>query len=500
VLGRKTVALFNFRTRQNQLTSPYFSNNIGFSAPAGENCYEFLVMGKLKGKTEGDYQNRILGLYIEKDAQILSFNSRICSEKRQFTIALQCDLSKCGSNPSELSKLVRNLGFVAAVEYQELRGLMYGRSFPLVFYDSHRALALRSNTLIKLGSRLARDAGTIGTNALFDEGRSYIVDVIEDFKKLLSQSIDLLPLDGYGIDDGENAGAKDTVVQAFCVRCRDMRQIANPTQVMLKNGKPAVQGTCAVCSTRVYRIGFRMMSTLPKIRNSLLLENVQGFLLACGWGTFELRGEIKGKVGSVTVLDPPTFERDVSYGNQFLEGIASGLLEAISMSRYRMALLGQSYDRTSRILTMHFAEQLLDRAQLAIEERPSIPQVSSIPSKLSLIKSGRRINKQAEKKNTSPEEVEIIASTTTDVENELQVSDTLAEVPKSEEKLDAEPATTTEHQQEVENIIQSLKEIAEEARKAMPEATEPPQQSEDEQEKAELLVSVKEKNKTSTNV
>ncbi len=492
------MALFNFRNRQNQLTAPYFSNNIGFSAPAGENCYEFLVMGKVKGKDTGDFQNKILGLFIEKGAQILSFNSRVSNEKKQqFTIALQCDLSRCGSNPAELSKFVRNLGFVAAVEYQELRGLMYGRSFPLVFYDSHRALALRSNTFIKLGSRLARDAGTLGTSALYDEGRSYILEAIEDFKSLLSKSIDLLPLDGYGIEEEVNGGVGDTTVQAFCVRCRAMREVSNPMQVIMKNGKPAVQGSCAVCSTRVFRIGSRMLPKLPKIRNSLLLENVQGFLLASGWGTFELRGEIKGKLGSVTVLDPPTFERDVSYGNQFLEGIASGLLEAISLSRNRMELLGQSYDSTNRILTMHFAEQLQDKVQL--EERPTIPQVSDVPSRLSLIKSGRRINKQAEKKITTiPEAEEIFASTTT-TENIPEASDILAEVPKTDEKVEEpEEASATEQQQEVENIIQSLNEIAEEARKAIPETLENPEQAVENEKAAELLVSVKEKNKTTT--
>lgn len=486
------MALFNFRTKQNQLTTPYFANNIGFTSPAGEHCYEFLVIGKTKGKDD-DFQNKIVSLFIENDVLLLSFNIQVNNEKKQFTLALRCDLAKCGVSPVELSDLVRKLGFVTTIEYQELRGLMYGRSFPLVLYNSHRALALRSSTLIRLGNRLARDVGTLGTSALFDEGRSYILEVIEDFRTLLSQSISFLPLDGYGVE--ENVGGQDTSVKAYCVKCKASREVSNPKQVILRNAKPAVQGTCPVCSTKMFKIGIKM---LPKIRSSLLLENVQGFLLASGWGTFELRGEIWGKVGSVTILDPPTFEHDVSYGNQFLEGIASGLLEAISKSRNRMAFLGQRYDPINRILTLHFGEQLQVQAQLMNEE-PAAPQ-ASVPSKISLIKNVRRIHKQTEKKISSESEESAITSL-----NKPRKSDILTEEPELEssgssfqalpedKKIEVVVEEEEEQKQEVENIIQSLNEIAEEAKKAIPQTIE---DEEEDQEGAELLVPVKEKKAT----
>ncbi len=44
-------------------------------------------------------------------------------------------------------------------------------------------------------------------------------------------------------------------MEAYCFKCRAKREIKNPTQVTLKNGKPAVTGTCSVCGTKVYRIG-----------------------------------------------------------------------------------------------------------------------------------------------------------------------------------------------------------------------------------------------------
>jgi len=42
---------------------------------------------------------------------------------------------------------------------------------------------------------------------------------------------------------------------AYCVKCRKKREIKNPKQVTLKNGRLAVQGTCPVCNTKVFRMG-----------------------------------------------------------------------------------------------------------------------------------------------------------------------------------------------------------------------------------------------------
>ncbi|MGQ9719375.1 MAG: DUF5679 domain-containing protein [Nitrososphaerales archaeon] len=45
------------------------------------------------------------------------------------------------------------------------------------------------------------------------------------------------------------------MVQAFCVKCKAKREIKDPKPVKLKNGRPAIKGTCPVCGTTIYRIG-----------------------------------------------------------------------------------------------------------------------------------------------------------------------------------------------------------------------------------------------------
>ena len=45
------------------------------------------------------------------------------------------------------------------------------------------------------------------------------------------------------------------VAEAYCVKCKAKREMKNAQQITMKNGKPAAQGTCPVCGTKMFRIG-----------------------------------------------------------------------------------------------------------------------------------------------------------------------------------------------------------------------------------------------------
>ena len=45
------------------------------------------------------------------------------------------------------------------------------------------------------------------------------------------------------------------MVQAYCVKCRAKREMADAKKVKLKNGKPAMKGKCPKCGTTLFRIG-----------------------------------------------------------------------------------------------------------------------------------------------------------------------------------------------------------------------------------------------------
>ncbi len=44
-------------------------------------------------------------------------------------------------------------------------------------------------------------------------------------------------------------------MQAYCVKCRTNREMKDPKNIIMKNGKPATQGGYPVCGTKMFRIG-----------------------------------------------------------------------------------------------------------------------------------------------------------------------------------------------------------------------------------------------------
>jgi hypothetical protein len=44
-------------------------------------------------------------------------------------------------------------------------------------------------------------------------------------------------------------------MQAYCVKCRAKREMSNTNSITMKNGRPATQGTCPTCKTKMFRIG-----------------------------------------------------------------------------------------------------------------------------------------------------------------------------------------------------------------------------------------------------
>lgn len=43
-------------------------------------------------------------------------------------------------------------------------------------------------------------------------------------------------------------------MEAYCVKCRTQREMKDAKEVKMANGRPAMQGTCPVCGTKMNRI------------------------------------------------------------------------------------------------------------------------------------------------------------------------------------------------------------------------------------------------------
>jgi hypothetical protein len=301
-------------------------------------------------------------------------DSSINAYENTFVLTVCCNLEHANLGPMEFAVQLQGMKFVSSAEYCEMRGRLFGRLAGIAFNSKHRAVALEAATLINLGKRLARETGASGAAALYQEGREYAHSVVDQIAQILTTSQAL----GHSLysDYDKLEDTSEPNLEAYCMKCRMKREIRNPRQVLLSNRAQALQGTCAVCTTRVFKIGAKHYG---KVIGGPVIENARAFLMAAGWGIFELRTAMEGRFGSVTISDPPTMDGEVPYGNQFAEGIAAGLLEKAAGNSNRMVLIGQKFDRYNQTLILDFAEQVPAK----VPKRPSFtsPEAKKIVSR-----------------------------------------------------------------------------------------------------------------------
>jgi hypothetical protein len=47
----------------------------------------------------------------------------------------------------------------------------------------------------------------------------------------------------------------NTAATGYCMKCKTKQAMDNGKQITMKNGRPATEGTCSVCSARMFKIG-----------------------------------------------------------------------------------------------------------------------------------------------------------------------------------------------------------------------------------------------------
>ena len=50
-------------------------------------------------------------------------------------------------------------------------------------------------------------------------------------------------------------GGVNVAAEAYCVKCKQKRQIKDAVQITMKNGRPATEGKCPECGTKMFKIG-----------------------------------------------------------------------------------------------------------------------------------------------------------------------------------------------------------------------------------------------------
>ncbi len=60
---------------------------------------------------------------------------------------------------------------------------------------------------------------------------------------------------GGGRGARKNPKGDRMATEAYCVKCRTKRTMKDEKAVTMKNGKPATQGVCPECGTKMFKIG-----------------------------------------------------------------------------------------------------------------------------------------------------------------------------------------------------------------------------------------------------
>ena len=45
------------------------------------------------------------------------------------------------------------------------------------------------------------------------------------------------------------------LAEAYCVKCKAKREIKDAVHITMKNGRPATEGKCPECGTKMFKIG-----------------------------------------------------------------------------------------------------------------------------------------------------------------------------------------------------------------------------------------------------
>jgi DNA-directed RNA polymerase specialized sigma subunit len=109
-------------------------------------------------------------------------------------------------------------------------------------------------------------------------------------------------------------------MQAYCMRCRAEREMKNARSIVMKNRRPATQGICPVCGTKMFRIGKSQGQTNIQMTDREKVESVLAKLLDREGKVLRLRFGFDGQ--PLTLQETrEKLSRDASGANITLEQV-----------------------------------------------------------------------------------------------------------------------------------------------------------------------------------
>lgn len=110
------------------------------------------------------------------------------------------------------------------------------------------------------------------------------------------------------------------VTQAYCVKCREKRDMLNPVPVYTKTGTPGTKGECPVCGTSLFRMGATPAhDSIPKPevvakpkKQASKKKNKKGTKTATKSAASKSKGSSKKRSGKLVIVESPAKARTVS--------------------------------------------------------------------------------------------------------------------------------------------------------------------------------------------
>jgi hypothetical protein len=61
--------------------------------------------------------------------------------------------------------------------------------------------------------------------------------------------------DRVGCQRNKEVSGRVAAKEGYCVKCKAKREIKDAQEITMKNGRPATQGLCPECGTKIFKIG-----------------------------------------------------------------------------------------------------------------------------------------------------------------------------------------------------------------------------------------------------
>lgn len=166
----------------------------------------------------------------------------------------------------------------------------------------------------------------------------------------------------------------------YCVKCKTKRQMLDVRSVIMKNGREALQGRCAVCHTRIYKIGATKKQAHPSIEFTTSIESTREKLLYSSGVDLEWAVLNSLKVLGLNVTASPDHSVDAMIDFETKSKYKSGLIE---IKRSRDAI-GMNVLRQIHSITLEYSNDIPAKGILIVNQFVDEPYPRSRNQRMTL--------------------------------------------------------------------------------------------------------------------